>query len=158
MMRGCFTAKSVGYMTKSVGYMTKIEGSLNAELYTKILNDEFIQTLEYYWYKKEEIIFHQDNDPMHTSRLAKKWFEENEVEVLEWPPQSPDLNPIERLWVEPKRRLNSYKEEPMSMYELWERVQDTWNDIDAATCEKLVESMPSRIAAVLKAKGGYTKY
>jgi len=50
MAWGCFTAKGVGYMTK-------IEGSLNAELYTKILDDEFIQTLEYYGYKKEEIIF-----------------------------------------------------------------------------------------------------
>jgi len=90
--------------------------------------------------------------------LAKKWFEENEVEVLEWPPQSPDLNPIEHLWVELKRRLNSYEEEPKSMYELWERVQDTWNDIGAATREKLVESMPSMVTAVLEAKGGYTKY
>jgi len=43
------------------------------------------------------------------------------------------------------------------MYELWERVQDTWDNIGAA-CGKLVESMPSRIAAVLEAKGGYTKY
>jgi hypothetical protein len=47
---GCFTAKGVGYMVK-------IEGSLNAELYTKILDDEFLQTLEYYGYKKEESIF-----------------------------------------------------------------------------------------------------
>ena len=90
--------------------------------------------------------------------MAKKWFEENEVEVLKWPPQSPDLNPIEHLCVELKRRLNSYEEEPKSMYELWEHVQDTWNDIGAATCEKLVESMPSMVTAVLEAKGGYTKY
>ena len=151
MVWGCFTAKGVGYMTK-------IEGSLNAELYTKILDDEFLQTLEYYGYKKEEIIFQQDNDPKHTSRLAKKWFKENEVKVLEWPPQSPYLNPIEHLWVKLKRRLNSYEEEPKSIYELWERVQDTWNDIGAATCERLVGSMPSRVAAVLEAKGGYTKY
>ena len=85
----------------------------------------------------------------------------NEVEILEWPPQSPqspDLNPIEHVWVELKRRLNSYKEEPKSMYKLWECVQDTWNDIEAVTCERLVESMTSRVAAVLEAKGGYTKY
>ena len=151
MVWGCFTAKGVGYLTR-------IDGGLNAELYVNILNDELIQTLEYYEYSKDDIVFQQDNDPKHTSRLAKNWFAENEIEVLDWPPQSPDLNPIEHLWIELKKRLNSYSNEATSMHQLWERIEETWNSISIETCMNLIESMPNRINAVLKVKGGYTKY
>lgn len=151
MVWACFTAKGVGYMTK-------IEGDLDVELYTKIVDDEFLQTLEYYGYSKNEVVFQHDNDLKHTSRLAKMWFEEYEVEVLEWPPQSPNLNPIEHLWFGLKRRLQSYQEESKSMYELWERVQETWNSIPVEKCVNVIESMPRRINAVMKAKGGHTKY
>ena len=44
------------------------------------------------------------------------------------------------------------------MWELWEQVQKEWEAISEQECQALVESMPARIAAVLKAKGGYTKY
>jgi hypothetical protein len=44
------------------------------------------------------------------------------------------------------------------MIELWERVESEWNKIEAEECRRLVESMPDRIRAVLKAKGRWTKY
>ena len=78
--------------------------------------------------------------------------------MLDWPAQSPDLNPIEHLWNHLKRRLNQYETVPRSMHELWERVEKELNEINSTFCLKLIESMPRRVAAVLKAKGGYTKY
>jgi hypothetical protein len=141
MVWACITAKGVGYLTK-------IDGNLDSELYVResIMNDEFLDTLEYYEYSKDEIVFQQDNDPKHKSKRAMKWFEDNEIEVLDWPPQSPDLNPIENVWWELKRRLNSYETDPSGMIELWERVQDVWNSIiPPEICLGLIESMPKRI-------------
>lgn len=151
MIWGCMTAQGVGYACR-------IDGNMNAELYTRILEDEFLQSLEYYEMEVDKVIFQQDNDPKHTSHAAQKWFKDNGVEVLDWPAQSPDLNSIEHLWQYLKQQLATYETDPVSMHELWERVEAEWNKIPPQTCIDLITSMPRRVAAVLKAKGGYTKY
>ncbi len=77
---------------------------------------------------------------------------------MQWPSQSPDLNPIEHLWNHVKRKLGEYEEPASSVQELWDRFQEEWDRIEPSVCQNLIESMPRRIEAVLKAKGGYTKY
>ena len=104
------------------------------------------------------MIFQQDNDPKHTSIMAQNWLKKNKIEVLDWLSQSPDLNPFEHFWFYFKRRLGSYKEEPLSIYELWERVQDEWNNVPNELCLELINSMQRRISAVLKSRGVSTKY
>jgi hypothetical protein len=151
MIWGCMTIHGVGYMCR-------IEGKMDAELYEEILEDHVFQTVEYYGMDPDNFIFQQDNDPKHTSKRAKKWFEDHNVTVLDWPPQSPDLNPIEHLWHILKMHLASYERDPKSIQELWERVEVEWEKIPKEECVKLIQSMPRRVAAVLKAKGGYTKY
>jgi transposase len=151
MIWSCMTASGVGYVCC-------IEGRMNAEDYTHILNIDFLDTLEHYGLETDNIIFQQDNDPKHTSRLATQWFENNGIEVLDWPAQSPDLNPIEHLWWHLKGKLAEYENEPTSMHELWVRVEAEWGKIPKQMCLGLIESMPKRVAAVLEAKGGYTKY
>jgi len=102
----------------------KIEGNLNADLYCQILRDELIKSLDYHDLGVNDIIFQQDNDPKHTSKLAKECLQELGLKTLQWPAQSPDLNPIEHLWSHLKRRLNAWSRQPTGMLELWERVEE----------------------------------
>ena len=59
------------------------------------------------------------------------------------------------LWDYLKRRLGEYEEDPKGILALWERIEKEWNKILASVCQNLIESMPRRIQAVLKAKGGH---
>jgi transposase len=151
MIWGCMTAHGVGWMCR-------IDGIIDAALYTEILDDYVFTTVDYYGMERDSFVFQQDNDPKHTSRMAREWFEKHHVELLDWPVQSPDLNPIEHLWLHLKRKVAGYETEPRSIHELWERVEAEWERIPKDVCVDLIKSMPRRIAAVLKAKGGYTKY
>jgi transposase len=141
-----------------VGNLVRIDGGLNAELYCKILEEDLAASVEFYGDSLANFVFQQDNDPKHTSKLAQKWIADHSVEVLDWPAQSPDLNPIEHLWEYVKRKLADYDAAPTSMYALWERLEKEWSAIPASVCKDLISSMPRRVKAVLAAKGGYTRY
>src|SRR6266481_926630 len=140
------------------GYACKIEGRMDGDLFIQIMDDELQESLAHYSKSPQDIIFQQDNGPKHTCKKAQEWFKNHGFTLLQWPVQSPDLNPIEHLWEHIKRRLGGYETPPGGMLELWERVEAEWDKIPAEVCQNLIESMPRRIEAVLKAKGGHTKY
>ena len=148
-----------GCMTwDGVGYACKIDGKMDAELYVQILDEDLQASLQHYNKFPDDIIFQQNNDPKHTSKKAQTWFEDDQIKVLPQPAQSPDINPIEHLWNHLKRKLGEYKIPPKGILELWERVEGEWEKIEASVCQNLIESMPKRVEAIIKAKGGYTKY
>ena len=143
---------------EGVGTLIEVQGIMDAEQYCEILDGGVLESFENLGMVEGERYFQQDNDPKHTSNRASKWFEDNNIEVLGWPAQSPDLNPIEHLWEHVKKELRKYPEPPKGVHELWDRVAKEWEAIKPEVCQNLIESMPRRIEAVIKAKGGHTKY
>jgi transposase len=141
-----------------IGYLARIDGGLDADLYCEILNDELDKSLREYKKNPTDVIFQHDNDPKHTSKKAKNLLRNKPFEVMTWPSQSPDLNPIEHLWFHVKKRLASYETPPTSIHVLWTRVEVEWEKIEPSVCQGLIASMPKRVKTVLKSKGGFTKY
>ena len=76
--------------------------------------------------------------------------------VMNFPPQSPDLNPIENLRNQLKRE--KVKHRSTNRDNLWDVLNQSWNNIKPKVLLKLVHSISDRVNAVLKAKGGHTKY
>jgi len=151
MVWGCMSAAGVGQLIE-------VEGKMDAEQYVGILGDGVLKSFEDLGLDVNTAIFQQDNDPKHTSKKAQDYFKTQQFQVLEWPAQSPDLNPIEHLWNILKKVLYSAHPDSKGVYDLWDNLVAAWVSITPEQCAGLVESMPRRCEAVIKAKGGHTKY
>ena len=77
---------------------------------------------------------------------------------MDWPSQSPDMNPIENLWQDLKKIVRQHK--PTNKEDLKHILNEKWNKICSERCGRLVGSMPSRTTALYTAmqKGMFTKY
>ncbi|KAG0753301.1 hypothetical protein G6F62_012925 [Rhizopus arrhizus] len=124
-----------------VGWMCKINVNMDKELYKEILEDKLERTIEY-----------------GVNRLGferhQKYIQKQSYTVLQWPAQSPDLNPTENMWSLLKRRLNDYETAPKGMNELYGRVTKVWYDLmKPEECQKVIERMPQRIQKRVQNKG-----
>lgn len=146
MVWGCFSGHGTGDLVK-------IEGIMKKEDYKRILQTHAIPS----GLRKigRGFILQQDNDPKHSSRLCRGFVERKKangtLSNMVWPPQSPDLNPIELLWEELDRKVRLVC--PSSAPELWRVLQDSWTSLTQETLNKLVARMSRLVNAVLKAKG-----
>jgi hypothetical protein len=147
MVWGCFSYHGTGRLVF-------IEGTMDKYQYVEILVNNLRASASEMGLS--EFIFQQDNDPKHTSKHTKGFFEEMGIDVLPWPSQSPDLNPIEHIWALIKRRLSG--KVCRSREQLKEALQREWALVTKEYCMNLIDSMPRRIRSVLTSNGGHTLY
>ncbi len=148
MLWGCFSAAGTGRLVA-------IERKMNEAKYRDILDENLLQSAQDLRLGRR-FTFQQDNDPKHTAKIMKEWLHYNSVTVLEWPSQSPDLNPIKHLWRDLKMAV--HQRLPSNLIELERICKEEWQRIPKSRCEKRVASFPKRLMAVLNQKGASTKY
>ena len=84
--------------------------------------------------------------------------EANEFNVLEWPSNSPHMNPIEHVWNDVNMRVRKNHPQAKNILELRSQVEEKWYKTSPEYIKGLFESMPRRIKALLDARGRNTKY
>lgn len=149
---GCFSVHGVGRIYCIAGNLERTQMLKICDECVLPSVDEMQQKLQ----NGQRVIFQQDNDPKHTAKAVKRWFVDKGIQVLPWPSQSPDLNPIENLWAVLDAKLKDRR--PKNEVELFDMIRTGWNHLDKEYFENLVDSMPHRIAAVIANDGKSTKY
>ncbi len=149
---GCFAAQEIGQAEI-------FEGDINGKLYCRILEGNLKPTYQKFFpqgEKGEQWYFQQDNDSSHTCAAARNWFHRNGVTVLEFPPWSPDLNPIENLWSQLEMAVDTHNATDEA--ELEQAIEYEWSQIDTQYLTNLAHSMPQRLQMVIENKGHKIHY
>ena len=149
------------------GDLVRVIGKLNSKQYNmRILSRHVTPYFNTHAEENPRRIFQHDNSPVHTAGNVKRYIESKGIEVLNWPPASPDLSPIENYWNVLKREIGEI-ELPAGAADvkkdyLWGLVQEKWEYLKAgrgpAIIENYYSTMGGRMREVINKAGGPTKY
>ena len=131
---------------------------MNGRLLKNILDSELLPSaaLNFRTDPPEQWYLLQDNSPVHKSHIVQNWLHNHGITLIDFPPYSPDLNPIENLWQDVEKRVE--KRKPSSFDELQEAVTEEWKNTSTDFIRKLARSMPQRCRLVIEAKGDHIHY
>ena len=131
-------------------------GRQNTKSYLKIMEDVLLP------YSDDNMpidrIYQQDNATIHVSRAAKQWFTSNGVCLMNWPPRSPDLSPIENVWGWWAKRVCMNNRQFSPVRDLTNCVFNEWKELPHSLLKTLLDSMKKRCIEVLQRSGGVTHY
>jgi hypothetical protein len=150
MVWGCFSARK----GRGSLFFLPPKMTMNSSMYMTVLREKLFPWMTIHGVSK----FLQDGAPCHTSKVSMALLREQEFTVMDWPGNSPDLNPIENVWSIMKARLKR-DHTITSLPKLERAIKTMWvRDLPLSLFQKLAHSMPSRIKMCLENKGQMTKY
>ena len=135
---------------------------MDGTFYQEILNENLFENARYVMGRNW--VFQQDNDPKHTAKKIKKLLSERCPKLLDWPSNSPDLNPIENLWSIMKGRVEKevnklvVKKEPVTVNIFIDIIKNEWEEIKSEILLNLVCGMPKRLEQVIEGNSNKLSY
>jgi len=159
------------FVGDKLGPIVFVDSSITKDVYISILEDSLLPFIDVlHTDGQTDIVFQQDNASPHSSSVTKQWLEneagKHSFSIMQWPSNSPDLNPIEHLWSHVKRELYrrypdtwQLKGSPDTIRSILKKcIHEIWWNIGPTVLKRLIESMPHRVRAVLDARGNVTGY
>ena len=123
-----------------------LQTRVNAQIYKNIVQDHVVPIIQNSGFDRPTIM--QDNAPCHKAKVVMSYLSKQDFEIMDWPPQSPDLNPIENLWK--TLGVKVMERNPTSMEDSWVKLQEEWSKISIEDCQELIHSCSRRCAAVIE--------
>lgn len=139
-----------------VGPLRRVNGILNSEKYKNEIIHDISIVAPALIFPKRNFKFMQDNSPVHTSKSTTQFLHHNNIPMCIWPGNSPDANIIENLWSYMSWKLKNVLVHNANEY--WKEIQEVWYNIPTVYIRGLYESLPDRMTAIVKARGGATRF
>ena len=131
------------------------EGIMDAEFYISLLRSHLLPFIRHTFPDSHKLM--QDNDPKHTSKAARRFFEMESINWWKTPPESPDTNPIENLWHELKEFIRR-EVRPTTKAELVLGIKKFWDTVDVTKCNKYINHLRKVVPKVITVEGAATGY
>ena len=150
MIWGCITYHGVGTITT-------VDGTINRHKYIEVLENNLWPVIARH-FPTNDFLFQNDNAPIHRARDVENYKTRNNINCINWPAQSPDLNIIENVWLKLKRQLQNHAGNINTADELSNAIRHEWQQLPVDYIQGLYRSIPKRIRKVISVKGEMTKY
>jgi len=137
------------------GPLRVCQGTINGAEYLQLLKDVVIPEIQAAPF---QAIYQQDNAPAHKKREVMAFLNAQEFETLKWPPQSPDLSPIEWVWNVLKMKIKAMNPRPRGKSAIVEVVLKLWDEFEDEMRIKIVDTFQRRLEQCVARKGGFTDF
>jgi hypothetical protein len=137
------------------GPLTECEGTIDGTKYLKLLKDIVLPEFNA---SPVPLIYQQDNAPAHKKREVTAFLAAQRFETLNWPPQSPDLSPIEWVWNQIKMKMKALVPRPRTPSQIKEAIHNIWLELDDNSRKKTCATFRSRLKECITNKGGFTRF